>query len=664
MPANETESADRLKPFYSNQGHSVSTPNLLLSSSEVDTKTLEPVDNSTYPSSDVDSNSKLREDLEFHKLFPNIKLSDHLVTHYSCALAKDMLIQGRLWISDHHVCFRGWKDEPLQIPFYNITHIEKKSVAFVIPNAIEIETEHNKYFFASLLKRDDTFYILEKLWDKHVPKTSHFRKHPLNEGVVQCTCGGLGTCHACFKAYSSNNEFDSTNKNQTDVDNMIKVTDENGNPAAGSIILSVEKEQLLKDFSNVEITPILPISNFTEGGKLDQHGSNGLLVKSKEGDLVSVLSPTEDESMQSSLLSKKKKHHRKRRNRVSMNSKSCNCDLNEKERVLLLDKIYNTDLNTLFQLLYSNGENVNQVYTESFNGRIIVSRKNNNIQCSEWTPPEEKDSLVLKNAEETCYKIASLDQIKKGSIRKMEYITPISNPMANKTRCIIEETIHDLKEDHFVCIFTDTKTPDVPHGNYFSVSIKTHLTHAGPNKTRLCAAYKINWTKSSWLKSAIEKGVSGGVKTSYAELDEKIEEHLINSPLSMDEEDECSDDQAKAKEPATVKVKPSINRKSATQPLLERQPPVVKQPAVVAQLNPVLAEEKSNVLHTFFKELNNFGTSTFALILFVNLLLLMVFNIIIIWRVSLVLERYDERLDILQKLVFTKVLGKDFEGFK
>ncbi len=48
-----------------------------------------------------------KENTEFHDLFKNIDDDEFLIAHYSCALAKDVLVQGRLWISEHHVAFRG-----------------------------------------------------------------------------------------------------------------------------------------------------------------------------------------------------------------------------------------------------------------------------------------------------------------------------------------------------------------------------------------------------------------------------------------------------------------------------------------------------------------------------------------------------------------------------
>ena len=52
----------------------------------------------------------------------------------------------------------------LSIPIYEITALEKKMTAFVIPNAIQITTRQAKYTFASFLSRDTTFDVIFNIW--------------------------------------------------------------------------------------------------------------------------------------------------------------------------------------------------------------------------------------------------------------------------------------------------------------------------------------------------------------------------------------------------------------------------------------------------------------------------------------------------------------------
>lgn len=52
----------------------------------------------------------------------------------------------------------------LSIPIYEITALEKKMTAFVIPNAIQMTTRQAKYTFASLLSRDTTHDVIANIW--------------------------------------------------------------------------------------------------------------------------------------------------------------------------------------------------------------------------------------------------------------------------------------------------------------------------------------------------------------------------------------------------------------------------------------------------------------------------------------------------------------------
>ncbi|KAF9259361.1 hypothetical protein L218DRAFT_874922 [Marasmius fiardii PR-910] len=108
-----------------------------------------------------------RRNVEFHELFPGIPEGDYLIEDYGCALQREILIQGRLYISENHVCFHanilGWITD-LTIPIYEITSLEKKMTAFVIPNALLITTRRAKYNFASFLARDTTYDVIHNIW--------------------------------------------------------------------------------------------------------------------------------------------------------------------------------------------------------------------------------------------------------------------------------------------------------------------------------------------------------------------------------------------------------------------------------------------------------------------------------------------------------------------
>lgn len=108
-----------------------------------------------------------KRNADFHELFPGIPEGDYLIEDYGCALQREILIQGRMYVSENHICFHanifGWVTD-LSIPIYEITTLEKRMTAFVIPNAIRVGTPRADYTFASFLSRDTTFDVIHNIW--------------------------------------------------------------------------------------------------------------------------------------------------------------------------------------------------------------------------------------------------------------------------------------------------------------------------------------------------------------------------------------------------------------------------------------------------------------------------------------------------------------------
>ncbi|GAA5976150.1 hypothetical protein JCM10908_005399 [Rhodotorula pacifica] len=108
-----------------------------------------------------------KRNADFHALFKHIPDDDYLIEDYGCALQREILIQGRLYISEHHLSFNanifGWVTS-LTIPFSEVVSIEKRMTAYVIPNAIQITTLHARHIFASFLSRDTTYDLIGNIW--------------------------------------------------------------------------------------------------------------------------------------------------------------------------------------------------------------------------------------------------------------------------------------------------------------------------------------------------------------------------------------------------------------------------------------------------------------------------------------------------------------------
>lgn len=93
--------------------------------------------------------------------------SERLVDDYLCALRKRILLQGRMYVFEHHLAFYanifGYVKTKC-IAFSEITAIKKRK-NYGFPNSIEIMwLGGQREFFTSFLSRDDAYELLLYLW--------------------------------------------------------------------------------------------------------------------------------------------------------------------------------------------------------------------------------------------------------------------------------------------------------------------------------------------------------------------------------------------------------------------------------------------------------------------------------------------------------------------
>ncbi|XP_061836452.1 GRAM domain-containing protein 2B-like isoform X1 [Nerophis lumbriciformis] len=103
-----------------------------------------------------------KSNCQYHKAFKEISSDEHLRQSYTCALQKDILYQGRMFVSDHWICFHSkvfGKDTKIAIPVISVTHVKKTKTAILV-NAVVIATANDRYVFVSFLSRDNTYKFL------------------------------------------------------------------------------------------------------------------------------------------------------------------------------------------------------------------------------------------------------------------------------------------------------------------------------------------------------------------------------------------------------------------------------------------------------------------------------------------------------------------------
>ncbi|XP_042906886.1 GRAM domain-containing protein 2B isoform X2 [Parasteatoda tepidariorum] len=103
----------------------------------------------------------------FRRRFPEVPDHEKLVNYFSCALVSDILLQGHLFITKNYFGFYsnifGHKTQIL-IPVSDVVKVTKEKIAKIIPNAVGVYTDSEKFIFGSLLSRDTAFRVIQQIW--------------------------------------------------------------------------------------------------------------------------------------------------------------------------------------------------------------------------------------------------------------------------------------------------------------------------------------------------------------------------------------------------------------------------------------------------------------------------------------------------------------------
>lgn len=111
--------------------------------------------------------------VEFNKLFcDTIPKNERLIADYACALHREILIQGRVYISVNYIAFYsnlfGWITKSI-VRLRDIVEICKANTARIIPNAIQIVTKDGeKRVFASFVQRDKSYIMMLRIWQNNL----------------------------------------------------------------------------------------------------------------------------------------------------------------------------------------------------------------------------------------------------------------------------------------------------------------------------------------------------------------------------------------------------------------------------------------------------------------------------------------------------------------
>ncbi|KAG9240895.1 hypothetical protein BJ878DRAFT_429296 [Calycina marina] len=387
---------------------------------------------------------------DYHQLFRSVPDDDYLIEDYSCALQKEILAHGRLYVSEGHLCFSsnifGWVTT-LVMSFDEIVSIEKRSTALLFKNGLEISTLHSKNVFASFTSRDSTYDLIVGIW-----RIGHPNLQSSLNGV-RIDDGGTAAGDKTEKQEEESTIVEpSDSESETDeeegdvYDEDGEGDDESFGQAGDSVADSEVGEKIVARKVSAAV-----VMNGTSAEKKE------VLSAGPAGDFPGPATHAPSDCSDGAT------HYSK----------------------ILADEVIQAPLGKVWSLMFGPASTV---------------------WMTNWLTVEQK-CLELTMLDDASKKALSLDN----KVRNYTYIKPLFGAIGPKqTKCICTETLDALDLEKAASISISTQTPDVPSGNVFSVKTRYCLTWSEGNTTRLQINCVIEWTGKSWLKGPIEKGANDG----------------------------------------------------------------------------------------------------------------------------------------------------------
>ncbi|KAK1256358.1 hypothetical protein MKX07_008617 [Trichoderma sp. CBMAI-0711] len=386
---------------------------------------------------------------DFHTFFKSVPDDDYLIEDYSCALQREILAHGRLYVSEGHLCFSsnilGWTTT-LVMSFDEIVSVEKRSTALVFKNGLMISTLHAKHIFASFTSRDATYDLIVNIW-----KLGHPTLTSTLNGVRLEGTGGDKTEKLDVEAASLEPETPAgsdSDEASDEGDEDFYEEDSDGAPEAqaadAGALAGGDGSKPARKVSGAVAPSAAPADGAAEG----QAPAGGL--GSFPGPATHAPTDCGDSDT----------HYDK----------------------FLADEVVPAPLGKVFSMLFG------EASAEWMGKWITENQKCFDLQL------EDKKGLGPDNRS-----------------RGFTYIKPLNAPIGPKqTKCIVTETVDSIDFDKAVTVSVATQNPDVPSGNIFRVKTKYCLSWAENNATRVQVNCTTEWSGKSWLKGTIEKNVNEG----------------------------------------------------------------------------------------------------------------------------------------------------------
>nr|XP_005004992.1 GRAM domain-containing protein 1B isoform X4 [Cavia porcellus] len=439
---------------------------------------------------------------DFRKLFKQLPDTERLIVDYSCALQRDILLQGRLYLSENWICFYSnifrW-ETLLTVRLKDICSMTKEKTARLIPNAIQVCTDSEKHFFTSFGARDRTYMMMFRLWQNALLEKPLCPKE-LWHFVHQCYGNELGLTSDDEDYVPPDDDFNTMGYCE---EIPVEENEVNDSSSKSSIETKPDASPQLpkKSITNSTLTstgsseaPVsfdgLPLEEeVLEGdGSLEKELAMDNIIAEKIEIIPPVNSPSLDfndnEDIPTELSDSSDTHD-------EGEVQAFYEDLSGRQYV---NEVFNFSVDKLYDLLFT---------TSPFLRDFMEQRRFSDIIFHPWKKEENGNQS-----------------------RVILYTITLTNPLAPKTATVREtQTMYKASQES-ECYVVDAEvlTHDVPYHDYFYTVNRYTLTRVARNKSRLRVSTELRYRKQPWglVKTFIEKNFWSGLEDYFRHLESEL----------------------------------------------------------------------------------------------------------------------------------------------
>ncbi|XP_043532720.1 protein Aster-B-like isoform X9 [Chiloscyllium plagiosum] len=445
---------------------------------------------------------------DFRKLFKQLPDTERLIVDYSCALQRDILLQGRLYLSENWICFYSnifrW-ETLLTVRLKDVCSMTKEKTARLIPNAVQVCTDTEKHFFTSFGARDRTYMMMFRLWQNALLEKPLCPKE-LWHFVHQCYGNELGLTSDDEDYVPPDDDFNTMGFCEEIPVEEVEVND-NASKSSLEVKTDASPQMQKKSVTNSTITSTASSEAPTsfDGIPPDEEVDCHL-----EGEI---------EPLQAI-----------KKNEVSLPVNTPSLDFNDNEDIPteLSDSSETHDevgLTTADFKKLKTGEV--QAFYDDLNGRQYINEVFH-VNVDKLYDLLFTDSQFLRDFFEQRRFTDMVShpwkkEVNGNQSRVILYTIALSNPLAPKTATVTEtQTLYKAsQESECYVIDAEVITHDVPYHDYFYTINRYSLTRVAKNKSRLRISTELKYRKQPWglVKSFIEKNFWSGLDDYFRHLD-------------------------------------------------------------------------------------------------------------------------------------------------